>query len=713
MIKDLLQLATKDVPLNQVSHRILYFSEESSLLLTYLQKNDLRGYLKAIRISHDIVLDPLSLPDLIWGGINSRDISIGCYPLGEVIERSWKKSIIWLLNHYFICYEGLSDAQIHNFNFDNVKYVGVEPINIQEMVRRFLSNLLFELCMISLRSKAGKNADLGYAFQFKDGHLVTLEDQVVLRKKIEAECEGLSARFIPYFLRSLDETRVSRKIRIISEGIQEIFPFIEWLPDTHKRHKETVINVIVGTAQLSNLANDYEIDHRHVRIILDGKAKNVAFDLSDVERFVNHPLHSLTKDLLEIIFVVYIADLYVPRNQNLSRSLNILMPVRHKEIWTREASRLQRVVSFLARDNVTFHFTQKKGRRERSIEFNISDDNRQCTCLFSGGIDSAVGSVWAIDKGYTPTLVSYSPGNLSGIQSRLLREIESSTNTDLPYLNISWQSSKKKRGRYRLGSPSGSMLFQHLRSFFYVGLAFSVAIELGHKKVYVFENGPIAINPLLSESHINTRTAHPVFLESYLSIVRAVFGINISIVNPFIYNTKGQLVSYVRNKGTATKLIPNTSSCFSYARVRAYAKLWFDDPNYIGTHDGDCLPCIVRRISLHQAKLAAKYDEHLIDVFNLFESPIFLTMPGHSIEILVRIADLLRFHEAIKVLPPYDRILLFPDIYPYSENLDCAKITDMYKRYAHEVLACFRDKSDPTLFEAIKHVLLAEVEYDE
>ena len=89
---------------------------------------------------------------------------------------------------------------------------------------------------------------------------------------------------------------------------------------------------------------------------------------------------------------------------------------------------------------------------------------------------------------------------------------------------------------------------------------------------------------------------------------------------------------------------------------------------------------------------------------------MFLRLPEHSLEILVRIADLLRFHEAIKVLSPYERISLFSDLYPYSENLDLGRITNMYKRYADEVLTCFRRKSAPELLETMKQVLLPEDE---
>ncbi len=112
---------------------------------------------------------------------------------------------------------------------------------------------------------------------------------------------------------------------------------------------------------------------------------------------------------------------------------------------------------------------------------------------------------------------------------------------------------------------------------------------------------------------------------------------------------------------------------------------------------------------MHQGEVPAKYDEHLIDVFRLFESSIFLRMPAHSLEILVRIADLLRFYEVIKVVLPYERICLFPDLYPYSSNLDCQKITDMYKRFADEAISCFRDKSAPSLHEAKKAILSPEV----
>ncbi len=251
------------------------------------------------------------------------------------------------------------------------------------------------------------------------------------------------------------------------------------------------------------------------------------------------------------------------------------------------------------------------------------------------------------------------------------------------------------------------MLFQHLRSFFYLALAYAVALESGYSSVFIFENGPIALNPLLSESHINTRTVHPRFLEYFQSAMHAAFRTNISISNPFIYRTKSQLASYIRNKRLANAIIPYTSSCFSYSRVKTIAHK-LDDYDYRGIHDGDCLPCIIRRISLIAGSIPAQCDEHLIDIFDIFESPSFLRLPNRSLDTLVAIADLLRFCQCLSRMSVNDLQYNFPDLFVHSRNLDCVRIADTYQRYARETINSFRHKSSERLSEVLQSILLRE-----
>lgn len=52
-----------------------------------------------------------------------------------------------------------------------------------------------------------------------------------------------------------------------------------------------------------------------------------------------------------------------------------------------------------------------------------------------------------------------------------------------------------------LGGSAHSVMAQHLRSFLFLSLAAAIAPEYGIKKIYVFENGPVAINPLFSQQN--------------------------------------------------------------------------------------------------------------------------------------------------------------------------------------------------------------------
>jgi len=110
-------------------------------------------------------------------------------------------------------------------------------------------------------------------------------------------------------------------------------------------------------------------------------------------------------------------------------------------------------------------------------------------------------------------------------------------------------------------------------------------------------------------------------------------------------------------------------------------------------------------VSLHHANVPNKYDDYLVDVFNIFDSPIFLTKPEHSLDTIVRIADILRFCQCLLNIPIHDLIINFPDLYIFSSSVDSSKLSDMYKRYSEEVIQCFRDKSSIKTQEVFSSVL--------
>ncbi len=708
MINYLLSNAFRTVTLSQTSVKIYESCSSLVLFCDSLHDKNISAFLSNEAEGLSTRFERLSFPDLVWSTISLNNHSLHTYPLGDIIERSVKQTV----GSLFLNSPSISSTNIENRSdsdqFIREVYRVSDSVDTPSLLKEFLSNIFFNQCIVVLRSKSGRNTDFGYSYQYKNGNLVSLEEQLALRQGLLGKCKEMATALVPHIVRSFRKRVYTSKTRTVSEGLTSVLPFIQWNPTMNSSPgSKPHINILVGTKSRAILSLNYELDSAVQRIILDGIHKNVSFNLSDIESFVGHPLHSLTKDFLEIAFVVYISDLYVSRKSDYSRNLDILIPVRHPDIWERSGSKLENAISFLARDSVSLRFTAKNERRDDITSFNTSEESK-CCCLFSGGVDSAAGVLWAINHGLSPTLISYASGNLSGIQSTLANQIERKTSYHPPHLKVSWQAARRRSGSYRLGERPNSMLYQHLRSFFYLAIAYAVALESSISSVYIFENGPIALNPLLSESHINTRTVHPRFLEYFQSAMQAVFETNISIENPFIYRTKSQLTSYIKNKRLANDIIPYTSSCFAYARVKTLAQK-LDDYDYQGTHDGDCLPCIIRRISLIAGHIPAQCDEHLIDIFDIFESPSFLRLPNRSLDSLVTIADLLRFSECLLRMSVNEIQYNFPDLYVYSRNLDCARISNTYQRYAMETINSFRQQSSTRLSGILEPILSHEV----
>ncbi|MHA6711008.1 hypothetical protein [Dehalococcoides mccartyi] len=582
---------------------------------------------------------------------------------------------------------------------------------INDLLRLFISLFLFEICISNIRSRtATGREDYGYSYQFADGRMVHISDQLSLRNALLTHCDRLSNKFLPYLKESLNQRSIVSAVSHLSDGVVRVMLKNDvTVRKARVKTKSNYLNVIVGTKSKPSLRSQFSPSEDAIRIILDGDKRNVTFDFDCFESALGHTLHSLTKDWLEIAFAVYISDICVRRNPDLSRRLHILIPVRHLGTWSKVTTQLERTVSILARDNVRIHFVKKRGKCDPISLLESSPNENECVCLLSGGLDSAAGAAFILEKGLKPLFVSYSPGGiLTTIQTGLLAGLAQEKDTTLRRLTVPWQA--RRTGAYGLVKQKDSLLYQHLRSFFYLSLATAAAVESRCSDVYICENGPTAINPLIAESHVNTRTVHPLFLDYYQTLVRSIFAIPITIRNPFLYKTKGQLSRYLVNR-KLTSLIPLTNSCFYYYGIKPYAQQHFDIKDYAGKHDGDCLPCIIRRVSLHYANVPDGYDDYLTDVFNLFDSPVFRTLPDRSLQTLVRIADLLRFAQYLSNLHPHELITHFPDLFPYAQGIDYDKLTEMYRRYSKEILDCFRSKSSQELRHVFGAVLNPDVSH--
>jgi len=148
------------------------------------------------------------------------------------------------------------------------------------------------------------------------------------------------------------------------------------------------------------------------------------------------------------------------------------------------------------------------------------------------------------------------------------------------------------------------------RSFLFLTLGTAIAAACGIEDVFMPENGLMTLNIPLQKSRtgaMSTRTTHPLFVLRFLQLARGAAGFIGTVRNPFITQSKTDLL---RNLPDSLRpLIVRSNSCSRPSR--------FNNLNV--RHCGYCVPCIHRRIALTEAQLDSAED-YAFDVFKDFPS---------------------------------------------------------------------------------------------
>ncbi len=114
------------------------------------------------------------------------------------------------------------------------------------------------------------------------------------------------------------------------------------------------------------------------------------------------------------------------------------------------------------------------------------------------------------------------------------------------------------------------------------------------------ENGFIALNIPLTPSpggSCSTRTMHPYFLKE-LGNALVKLEISNKIINPLELKTKGEAVSQCENQKLLSSVIDHTVSCSHGTRKQNWTR---KSPHV--KNCGYCVPCLIRRASLHTLNL--------------------------------------------------------------------------------------------------------------
>jgi len=292
--------------------------------------------------------------------------------------------------------------------------------------------------------------------------------------------------------------------------------------------------------------------------------------------------NNIILDLVNIFSAVYMADIGTVRRQGTGSSIHVTVQVSEENIdkWNNYIDLIIELLNFVTEgDNdiwsVNFVPVQYQ-LPNKQLVFDVVDtldyDN---VSLLSGGLDSFCGIYKNQIEDRTPLYCGYKTNNV-----------------DASYITKVYEFAK------HINPQSDLCLFekvdankvthtQRTRSLLFFSLACFSATWRKLKTVYVHENGIMTLNPSF-ESRGTTKTTHPKTIYLYQKLLRVV-GIDITIVNPFLFFTKGEMISSLPPQ--YREQIKNTRSCSRSLQGTRY--MGKDIINC-----GACVPCLLRKISL-------------------------------------------------------------------------------------------------------------------
>ncbi len=290
-------------------------------------------------------------------------------------------------------------------------------------------------------------------------------------------------------------------------------------------------------------------------------------------------------DLLSLALAIVSTDLAGHRDHSpdgWTREFDLTVSVADAPFWNANAAIVQRLLAYLTTDRWTLRFVE--GGLLPAPDNNPTFPVEDCVVLLSGGLDSYVGTIDLVSAGKRPFAISQIVRGDADKQSSFaaeigggLRHLQFNHNADVPNPE---------------NPPS-----QRARSIVFLAYGVFVATTLARYHageevtLYVCENGFIAINPPLTGGRLgslSTRTAHPLVLSLFQQLIDAA-GLRVSIVNPYRFKTKGEMLKECADQVLLASHAFQTTSC---GRFKQFGY----------KHCGRCVPCLVRRSAFHAWK---------------------------------------------------------------------------------------------------------------
>lgn len=310
-------------------------------------------------------------------------------------------------------------------------------------------------------------------------------------------------------------------------------------------------------------------------------------------------------DLLVTAAHVHAADTRISRStesqDTWTREIRLVVPVSDPARWNAAVPILARMLNFLTGDRWTLGFRSRPTTFARMLPSQPKGGRVppfDGVSLFSGGLDSLIDAINALEAGRTPLLVSHaSDGAASSAQDSLIEGLRAHYRGRAFNRVRVWM-----RFDQDLVKGVGPEDTTRGRSFLFFALGAFAGTGLGGQfTVRVPENGLIALNVPLDQLRLgalSTRTTHPFYMARWADLLTAL-GIPGRLENPYWNKTKGEMAAECANPDLLLRLVPSSLSCSSPTKGRWRGR---------GIeHCGYCVPCLIRRAALQGVTDATVY----------------------------------------------------------------------------------------------------------
>lgn len=302
-------------------------------------------------------------------------------------------------------------------------------------------------------------------------------------------------------------------------------------------------------------------------------------------------------DFLSIALAVTAADTFVNRknaDDGWARQIELNLPLNSPAPWLHVKRKLEQALHFLSGDIWQLEFsaggfappTPYRSRNGYKVANLFGLDS---VCLFSGGLDSAVGIVDLIQSGRKPLLVSHSYKGDKSHQDKIAKSFRG-------------RHERFSVNAYPISAGHEPDISMRTRSFNFLAFA-TVACgaiqavgRVNPIDLFVPENGFISLNAPITSRRIgslSTRTTHPYFMSMIQDIFDEV-GIGAAINNPYQFKTKGEMVADCQDSALLASIVSDTVSCSHWKRRNQQC--------------GCCVPCLIRRASILAGGLTEVFD---------------------------------------------------------------------------------------------------------